>query len=72
MSHSDLVQSGNFIVGNPSGSFDTLIAAVGTAVQLTGSSQLTAGYAIPLSGQADRPFDGKPTSESRISSLIQT
>lgn len=52
-----VVSSGNLQVGNFSGSTSITSAVVGTTFELNQQSQLTAGYAVPLTNN-DRQFDG--------------
>ncbi len=54
----DYIRSGNFLVGQPLTSVETLTAVLGAHIQLE-KSILTFGYGVPLGGGADREFDGE-------------
>ncbi len=54
----DLVSAGPFQVGNFAGSTSITSLVAGTTLEFGRRSQLTAGYATPLGGGADRQYDG--------------
>ena len=54
----DLVSAGPFHVGNFSGSAGITSLVAGTTFEFGRHTQLTAGYATPLGGGANRQYDG--------------
>ncbi len=54
----DVVGAGPFQVGNFNGSTSVTSVVAGSTLEFGGRSQLTAGYATPLGGGADRQYDG--------------
>ncbi len=54
----DIVGAGPFQVGNFSGSTSMTSIVAGTTLEFGSRTQLTAGYATPIGGGADRQFDG--------------
>lgn len=58
LNNGDSVQSGKFRIGDGATAVDTLNLTVGASVQLGHNTNLSAGYVTPLTGNADRQFDG--------------
>ncbi len=54
----DLVAAGPFQVGNFSGSTSATSIVAGSTLEFGSRTQLTAGYATPVGGGADRQYDG--------------
>lgn len=54
----DFVTAGPFQVGNFNGSTNMTSVVAGSTLEFGGRSQLSAGYAAPLGGGADRQYDG--------------
>lgn len=54
----DLITSGPFQVGNFGGSTSTTSIVAGSTLEFGSRTQLTAGYATPIGGGADRQYDG--------------
>lgn len=56
--HGDVVSAGPFQVGNFSGSTNITSVVAGSTFEFGTRTQLTAGYATPIGGGADRQYDG--------------
>ncbi len=54
----DIVTAGPFQVGNFAGNTSTTSLVAGSTLEFGKRSQLTAGYATPIGGGADRQYDG--------------
>ena len=56
--NTDVVRTGNFQVGQRTGSIDTLNLTIGASTELNKTTILTAGYSAPIAGGSDEQYDG--------------
>lgn len=56
---SDVVRSGNFVVGNLGNNIEVINLTLGAHVCLKNATTVTCGYAAPLGGGSDQQFDGE-------------